>query len=91
MSTNIWVNIGSAKGLMPEGTKSFIIWTYIDFRISEVLWHWLESDFAVSVQATILYTGIHSKIVLLKLINYYCSSKEPINYLMKLWGLIDAA
>ena len=92
MVTEIWINIGSDNGLLPDGTKPLpepIGW----FLIYDFLWHSPESNFTANTHATytILYNecGMHactSKITAneLKSIEHV----EPIcfHWMMSSWG-----
>ena len=54
MMTQIWVNIGSGNGLLPDDTKPLPenqCW----ILIGKVMWHSPESNFTASAQATVLY------------------------------------
>ena len=53
IATYTWVTIASDNGLLPDGTKPLP--EPMLTLISEVLWHSLESNFTVSVEATILH------------------------------------
>ena len=73
MVTEIWINIGSGNGLLPDGTKPLpepIGW----FFIYDFLWHSPESNFTANTHATytILYNefGMHA-----------CTSKITANEL----------
>ena len=55
MMTEIWVDIGSGNGLLPDGTKPFKHLNQRWLIINEVLSHSPESSFTTNAQNTILY------------------------------------
>ena len=73
MEIQIWDNIGSGNGLLPDGTKPLPAPMLI--LISEVLWHLPESYFTASVQTTIPYDDFR-KITRLKLISHLPGANE---------------
>ena len=52
MATQIWVNIDSGNGLLPDSTNYL---NQCGLLISEVLQHSHGSNFTVSAQGTVLY------------------------------------
>ena len=73
MATQIWVNIGSGNGLVPDGTKPLS--EPMLTTINEVLWHSPESNFTASAKVTILYAEFENYTF-----NIYCHiSQGPMS------------